>query len=169
MLDSGLEEDFKWSQPVYTIEGKNIVSIGATKNYTGIWFFQGGLLSDPNNVLVNAQEGKTKAMRQIRFNDEKEIDQKLLKSYIKEAIKNQQEGKVIKAGKNKNLIIPAYLKEAFNQDLTLKNAFDELNLSKKRDFAEYIETAKQESTKNRRLQKIIPMIMAGIGLNDRYK
>ncbi|MBK8504783.1 MAG: YdeI/OmpD-associated family protein [Saprospiraceae bacterium] len=108
-------------------------------------------------------------MRQIRFNHEKEIAQKVLKMYLKEAIINQQAGRVIKADKNKELHIPRYLKEALNHDLALKSAFDQLNLSKKRDFAEYIETAKQESTKNRRLQKIIPMIHAGIGLNDRYK
>jgi uncharacterized protein YdeI (YjbR/CyaY-like superfamily) len=74
MLDAGLEENFKWSSPTYTLQGKNIAAIGATKNYLGIWFFQGGLLTDPRQVLVNAQEGKTKAMRQWRFKDTQEIN-----------------------------------------------------------------------------------------------
>jgi uncharacterized protein YdeI (YjbR/CyaY-like superfamily) len=169
MFDSGLDEDFKWSQPVYTFEGKNIASIGATKSYTGVWFFQGGLLSDPKNILVNAQEGKTKAMRHIRFNQEKEINQRLLKSYLKEAIKNQQEGRIIKPDRTQKMITPPHLKKAFEQDLNLQKAFDQLSISKKRDFAEYIETAKQESTKIKRLNKIIPMILTGTGLNDRYK
>ncbi|WP_236458895.1 MULTISPECIES: YdeI/OmpD-associated family protein [Flavobacterium] len=34
---------------------------------------------------------------------------------------------------------------------------------------EYIETAKQEKTKLSRLEKIKPMIMKNIGLNDKYK
>ena len=169
MLDSGLVEDFKWSQPVYTIEGKNIAGIGATRHYVGVWFFQGALLSDPKNILFNAQEGKTKAMRQMRFNRETDIDQPLLRSYLNEAIKNQKEGRIIKLVKRIGLQIPAQLNDAFNQDLALKIAFDRLSLSQKRDFAEYIETAKQESTKSRRINKIIPMILAGIGLNDRYK
>lgn len=169
MLECGLEEDYKWSLPVYTYSGSNIAGIGATKNYTGVWFFQGGLLSDPEGVLVNAQEGKTKAMRQWRFTSEKEINKKKLIAYLKEAIQNQQAGLMIKADRRKQLNIPPYLEQALLHDVSLKSAFEQLTLSKKRDFAEYIETAKQMTTKERRLQKIIPMIRAGIGLNDKYK
>ena len=169
MLDTGLVEDYKWSLPVYTLEGNNIAGIGATKNYVGVWFFQGGSPLDKAGVLTNAQEGKTKAMRQWRFYNDKEIEKKLLVSYLKEAIKNQQEGKIIKPIRNKKLTIPAFLAEVFKNDPELKKAFDALTLGRKRDFAEYIESAKQESTRNRRLQKIIPIIMDGIGLNDKYQ
>lgn len=169
LLDTGLEEDYKWSLPVYTFQGKNIAGMGATKEYIGVWFFQGGLLADNEKVLVNAQEGKTKAMRQWRFKSEKDINKKILIEYLKESIKNHKEGKIIKATRNKELAIPAFLQEAIRSDKELQNAFEKLTLGKKRDFAEYIETAKQESTKITRLEKIIPMIKAGVGLNDKYK
>jgi uncharacterized protein YdeI (YjbR/CyaY-like superfamily) len=169
MLETGLEEDFKWNQPVYTHNGKNVAGIATTKNYAGVWFFQGGSLSDPLRVLVNAQEGKTRAMRHWRFYSEAEIHVENLQTYLKEAIKNQQEGKTIKANQHKNLEIPDLLQQAFDQDSSLKTAFDQLNLTNRRDFTEYIETAKMESTKLKRLEKIIPMIKAGTGLTDRYK
>lgn len=169
----GLEETVKWSFPVYMIKGKNVAGLGAFKNYVGIWFFQGALLKDKHSKLVNAQEGKTQAMRQWRFQTLEEIEQnaELITQYLKEAIANQKAGKEIKATKagKKPLIIPPALQTALDADTSLKGAFEILNLTKKRDFAEYIETAKREATKQSRLEKIIPMITEGIGLNDKYK
>ena len=81
LLSSGLEETVKWGAPVYTLEGKNLLGIGAFKSYAGVWFYQGALLSDPLKVLINAQESKTKALRQWRFSDAKELSQKHLQAY----------------------------------------------------------------------------------------
>lgn len=168
-----LEETIKWNFPVYTLDGKNLVGIGAFKSYVGIWFFQGGLLKDKQQKLVNAQEGKTQAMRQWRFQSIEEIekDTELIRQYLKEAIANQVSGKEIKparAGK-KPLVIPTELQQALAKNTSLRDAFEALNLTKKREYAEYIETAKREATKQSRLEKIIPMIADGMGLNDKYK
>ena len=169
MLESGLEEDYKWSLPVYTQSGKNIVGIGATKNHVGVWFFQGSLLKDESKVLVNAQEGKTKAMRQWRFSDDTEIKPQVLKAYVKEAMENLKAGRTVKVQRNRKLVIPPALAQMLKNNESLKLAFEKLGLSKRREFAEYIESAKQEKTKIKRLQKIEPMILSGMGLNDRYK
>ncbi|PWL31826.1 DUF1801 domain-containing protein [uncultured Roseivirga sp.] len=166
-----LEETIKWGAPVYTLEGKNILGLGAFKSYVGIWFFQGGLLKDEANKLMNAQEGKTQAMRQWRFESTEEIqqDSETINSYIREAITNQKAGKKIKAKVGKPLVIPTELQSALNESTKLKEAFEALNLSKKREFAEYIQLAKRDETKSKRLEKITPMILEGIGLNDKYK
>lgn len=163
-----LEETIKWGAPTYTSAGKNIVGISGFKNYFGLWFFQGGLLKDEQKILINAQEGKTSAMRQIRFSSKDEIDVALIKSYVLEAIDNQQQGKQIKPQK-KPLIIPDLLQNAFNADSDLKEKFESLTLGKKRDYADHISDAKREATKQSRLEKIIPMIKSGIGLYDKYK
>lgn len=97
-----LKETIKWGSPVYTVNGKNVVGIGAFKSYAGIWFFQGALLKNEEGVLVNAQEGTTKALRQWRFSDVNEIDEKLVLKYVNEAIENQKKGKEIKADRKKN-------------------------------------------------------------------
>ena len=168
-LSADLEEGIKWGFPVYMHEGKNIIGLGAFKSYVGIWFFQGGLLRDEKKVLVNAQEGKTKAMRQWRFNGLDQIDRPLVASYINEAIKNQKEGLEIKPEKNKPIEICDELAEAFAADAHLSEQYDGLSLSKRRDYADYIGNAKRTETRMTRLAKIIPMIKQGIGLNDKYK
>ena len=164
-----LEETIKWGAPTYCIDGKNVVGIGAFKGYAGLWFFQGALLSDQAGVLVNAQEGKTQAMRQWRFGTDEEIDGALVGRYIHEAIDNQKAGRVVPASKAKPLEIPAELKTALQQDNEAVKQFQQLGLSKQREYAVYIADAKREQTKQSRLAKILPMILEGVGLNDKYK
>lgn len=163
-----LVETVKWGIPTYTINNKNVVGIGAFKTYAGIWFFNGVFLEDKAKKLINAQEGKTKGMRQWRFESINDIDDQLLLSYVAEAIQNQKDGKEVKPEK-KPLIIPDELKEALASDAQLSEQFDQLSLTNKRDYAEHIAEAKREETKQKRLDKIIPMIMDGVGLNDKYK
>ena len=143
--------------------------MGAFKSYVGIWFFQGAFLKDPHKKLINAQEGKTKALRQLRFASNEELDYELVKEYVSEAIQNQEEGKEIKPEKNKPLIIPDELEVNFELDKELKKCFEELTLSKQREYAAYISEAKREATKQNRIKKIIPMIKQKIGMSDKYR
>ena len=99
ILKTELKEEIKWGGPIYTLNGKNVVAIGAFKNYATIWFHQGVFLSDPNNVLINAQDGRTKGLRQWRFTSIKEIKPALVKKYVLEAIQNAKDGKEIKPEK----------------------------------------------------------------------
>ena len=165
-----LEENFKWRTPVYTINGKNVVGIGAFKNHFGLWFFNGALLKDEDNMLVNAQDGKTKALRQMRFTAESEIDEKIVTKYLKEAIENQKAGREIKsAAPVKKVIVPSELKNAFTKHQKLQTSFEALTPGRQKEYAEYISSAKQDDTRIRRLDKCIPMILAGVGLHDKYK
>lgn len=168
VLSTELEETIKWGGPVYTINGKNVVGIGAFKNHCALWFFQGALLKENTALLWNAQEGKTKALRQIKFEKGEELPLDILRKYVEEAIQNQKEGKEIKPVTGKKVEIPDLLKTAFEQDSDLKTAFFELTAGKQRDYCEYIQEAKQDTTKLKRLEKITPMIKTGIGLNDKY-
>ena len=166
-----VEESIKWNSPVYSINGKNVIGLGAFKNHFGIWFFNGVFLKDKHNLLVNAQENKTKALRQMRFESFNQIDKNIVLSYIKEAIENQKLGKEIKPVRTtkKNIVIPPELQNELNSNTVLHDAFKLLTLSKQREYCEYIDTAKREATKQTRLEKIKPMIYQGIGLNDKYK
>ena len=168
VLQTPLAENIKWGVPVYALEGKNVVAFAAFKNYVGLWFYQGALLKDETNKLINAQEGKTQALRQWRFKSIDEIEEKLVLKYLNEAIENQQQGKEIKPQK-KPLIIPKELQTTFKFYPSLAMSFESLTLTKKRDFCTYILEAKRVETKEKRLAKIIPMIGQGIGLNDKYK
>lgn len=167
----GMTETYKWNFPTYMVNEKNIIAINKFKNHFGIWFFNGVFLSDPEKVLKNAQEGKTMAMRNWKFSSAGDIDEKLVTAYIKEAIENQKKGlqlKVEKKPKTK-IEIPAHLSIALENNVDIKDAFNKLTYSKQKDYAEYITTAKQEKTKLSRLEKIVPLILAGKGLNDIYR
>ena len=170
LLSTKMEETIKWGAPTYVYKGKNVVGLAAFKNYCGLWFFQGSLLKDSHKVLMNAQEGKTKAMLQWRFFTLDDIDVKLIKTYVLEAKQNVDEGKEIKPNRaKKELIIPELLQNSLDTNADFKSEFETFTLSKKREYADYISEAKREATKQKRLEKIIPMILNGVGLYDKYK
>lgn len=89
-------EKIKWGGIVYVLNGKNVIGIGGFKNYFTIWFFNGVLLQDKKHLLVNAQEGVTKSLRQWRFTSIEEVDEAAVLDYIKEAIENEKQGKTNK-------------------------------------------------------------------------
>jgi uncharacterized protein YdeI (YjbR/CyaY-like superfamily) len=164
-----LSETIKWGAPCYTINGKNVVGLGLFKEHVAIWFFQGALLKDEAKVLINAQNDKTKALRQWRFLSVDDINAEIIIAYANEAISNEKQNKRVKIIRNKKLIIPSELEEALNRDNHLKLSFQEFSPGKQREFANYIAHAKQAKTKQSRLNKIIPMINNNIGLNDKYR
>ena len=167
--DSELEENLKWSIPTYTIAGKNVIGMAGFKNYVGLWFFQGVFLKDKKKLLINAQENKTKGLRQLRFKSIEEIDVNILQEYINEAVQNQKEGKEIKVERTKVVQIPTEMVAHFKTISGLQSAFNKLSLSKQKEYSEYISTAKQEKTKLFRIEKITGMIFEGVGLHDKYK
>jgi len=168
IISTDLEEHIKWNIPVYSIHGKNILGIGAHKNHFGIWFFNGVFLKDEQNLLVTAQE-KTKGLRQMRFESINDINKKSVLVYVKEAIENQKFGKEIKPEKTTSVVIPKALKNLFQSDAAMQTSFKMLTPYKQKEYCEYIETAKRDVTVISRLEKIKPMILTGIGLNDKYK
>ena len=164
-----LQEEIKWGAPCYTHDGKNVVGIGGFKSYFGLWFHQGVLLEDKHNVLINAQEGRTKALRQWRMQSANEIKAAAIKAYVKEAIQLEKAGKGIAADRGKPIIVPPELRKALQKRKAVGKKFAELTPGRQREYADYISAAKREETKLSRIEKILPMISAGKGLNDKYR
>lgn len=169
MLKTELQEHLKWGSPVYSIDNKNVLGIMAFKNHFGIWFFNGVFLQDPLGVLQNAQEGKTKAMRHWKFTVNEAVNPTAVLSYVEEAIANQKKGLQLKPERKKETGIPLFLKKKLESDNSLKKAFENLTPGRRREYCEYIESAKQDKTKHSRLAKILPLILQGKGLNDQYR
>ena len=164
-----LKEEIKWGAPTYTLNKKLVAGMAAFKNHFGIWFFQGVFLSDTYGKLFNAQEGKTKAMRQWKFQEGDLIDEDMVLSYIEEAIQNCKDGKEVNVQRKVGVTIPPLLKETFKENSKLDAAFKALTPGKQREYAEYIGDAKRAETQQKRLVKITPMIIDGKGLHDKYK
>lgn len=168
VLKTELVETKKWGGEVYTINNKNVIGIGGFKNYFALWFWNGVFLKDEAKVLVNANEGVTKGLRQWRFTSTEELNEKLILQYLHEAIANEKAGLTIKPEKKEAMQCEFFTK-ALKNDKNLKAAFDQFTPGKQKEFWEYMATAKQEKTKVTRLEKITPMIMEGVGLNDKYR
>ncbi|WP_221257933.1 YdeI/OmpD-associated family protein [Flavobacterium okayamense] len=165
---TSLVEMTKWGGPVYTYNGKNVVGIGGFKSYFGIWFFNGVFLKDEKNLLINANEGNTKSLRQMRFQSRDKIDEKTILAYIKEAIAIEEKGLALKKEK-KETVISEFFERFLNENSELKEKFENLTPYKQREYLEFIDTAKQEKTKLARLEKIKPLLAEGKGINDKYR
>ena len=169
LCSTPLTEEVKWGAPCYTWNGKNVVGIGAFKSYFGLWFHQGALLKDDKKVLINAQEGKTKALRQWRMTSSSEIKPTIIKRYVKEAIGHVDAGREIKATRATTIDVPDELTKAMKKHKGATAAFRNLTPGRQREYADYVASAKRIVTRQSRIAKVLPMIAAGIGLNDRYR
>ncbi|KAB1067079.1 hypothetical protein F6U93_11700 [Tamlana haliotis] len=170
VLSTNLTETIKWNAPTYTLNGKNVLSIAAFKNHFCIWFYNGATLKDKYNLLVNVQEGKTKALRQMRFDSLEAINKVQVLAYIREAFLNEELGNIVKTKRvKKELLIPNEFQLAFDSSSELNSSFQALTPYKQREYCEHISSAKREATKQSRLEKIKPLILKGVGLHDKYK
>ncbi|MEO0732413.1 MAG: YdeI/OmpD-associated family protein [Bacteroidota bacterium] len=164
-----LDEAIKWMFPVYALEKKHVASLFYSKDYVGLWFTQGALLSDPHERLVNASPEKTVAQRQLRFGREEPIEPGLVRDFLAQAIENQQMGLEIKSGPAPEAVVPDLLQKEFDADPALAAAYAAFAPYQQREFCESISGAKRADTKERRLAKVVAYIKAGEGLSDKYR
>ena len=167
VLDCGLSEEYKWMHPCYTFQKKNIVLIHGFKEYCALLFFKGVLLKDPNDILIR-QTKNVQAARQIRFTNVREIIEMetILKTYIQEAIEVEKAGLKVKLKKTSDFTIPEEFQEKLDEDPALKDAFYELTPGRQRAYIFHFSQAKQSKTRAARVEKFIPKILDGKGLND---
>ena len=166
-LDCGLTETLKWGCPCYTHERVNIVLIHVFKDYCAILFFKGALLKDAEGILIQ-QTRNVQAARQIRFISMAEITElkPILKSYIKEAIEVEKAGLKVKLKETSEYEIPEEFQKRLTKNKALKKAFSDLTPGRQRAYIFHFSTAKQSATRESRIEKYIPQILKGKGLND---
>jgi uncharacterized protein YdeI (YjbR/CyaY-like superfamily) len=168
VLDCGLIEELKWRQPCYMFQAGIVLLISAFKEYCALAFFKGALLKDDKRILVSPGEN-SQTMRQIRLTDVREIVEMepILKSYILEAIANEKAG--LKVQKNPEIAIPAEFQNKLNENSALKAAFDALTPGRRRAYIMHFSQPKQTATRESRIEKCVPQILAGKGLDDDYR
>jgi uncharacterized protein YdeI (YjbR/CyaY-like superfamily) len=166
-LDCGLTEELKWGCPCYTLADANIVLIHGFNDYCAYLFMKGALLEDPRGILIQ-QTKNVQAARQIRFKHVDQITdmQSILKSYIKEAIKVEKAGMKVLMKKTKEFEMPEEFKNVLKTTPALKKAFNALTPGRQRGYLLYFSSAKQTKTRESRIEKYIPQIMKGKGLED---
>ncbi len=169
VLDCGLHEEFKWSNPCYTYQKSNILMVTALKEHAVLAFFKGTLLKDPENILVSPGES-SQASRQFRFADVKEILklEPIIKSYIFEAIEVEKSGLKVDFKKAPEQM-PEELKQILDNNPHFKTAFESLTPGRQRGYILHFSQPKQSKTRVARIEKLIPQILQGKGIHDDYR
>jgi uncharacterized protein YdeI (YjbR/CyaY-like superfamily) len=167
ILDCGLTEELKWGCPCYTFEKRNIVLVHGFKEYCALLFFKGALLKDPKGILIQQTEN-VQAARQIRFSSAGEIDKlkTSVKAYIKEAVQAEKAGVKVNLKKTAEFKMPDELKARLDEVSGLKKAFKALTPGRQRGYLLYFSAPKQAKTREARIEKSVPQILKGKGLND---
>jgi uncharacterized protein YdeI (YjbR/CyaY-like superfamily) len=167
VLSFDFTEELKWGCPCYTYDKNNVVLIHGFKDYCALLFMKGALMKDPKNILVQQTENVQSA-RQIRFTNLNEIvkHKSVIKSYIKNAIEVEKSGSKIEMKMTTEYKIPGEFQSALSEMRELKTAFYKLTPGRQRGYLLYFSSAKQSKTRNERIEKYIPKILDGKGLDD---
>lgn len=167
LLDCQLNEELKWGVPCYTYNGKNVVLIHYFKEYCALLFHKGALLKDPKKILIQ-QTVNVQAGRQLRCTALKQIQQleKTIKAYTFEAIEIEKAGLSVPKKETKDFPMPEEFEKVLKKDKNLKKAFESLTPGRQRAYLLYFSSAKQSATRSSRIEKYIPHILIGKGIDD---
>jgi uncharacterized protein YdeI (YjbR/CyaY-like superfamily) len=167
ILDCHLAEELKWGVPCYAFEAKNIVLMHGFKEYCALLFFKGVLLKDAHGILIQQTENVQSA-RQIRFTHVREIVEKqtILKAYIREATEVEKAGLTVNYKKTSEFKIPEEFQRQLDASPALKTAFEALTPGRQRGYLFHFSAPKQSKTRESRVEKCMPQILAGKGLDD---
>jgi uncharacterized protein YdeI (YjbR/CyaY-like superfamily) len=167
VLDCQLTEELKWGVPCYTFEGSNIVLIHGFKEYCALLFMKGALLHDANGILIQQTEN-VQASRQIRFTNLQQIEEmeSILKAYILEAIQVEKAGLTVNFKQTAEFTMPVEFQSKLDENLALNSAFRALTPGRQRAYLLFFSAPKQAKTREARIEKYIPQILKGKGLND---
>ncbi len=166
LLDCGLTEEIKWGKPCYLHEGTNILILQEMKDFLALMFFKGALLDDPAGVL-EAQGPNTRAARRICVRSAAEADRLsgFLPAYVANAIDVEEAG--LELGPAPEVEFVVELQQRLDRDAELKAAFSALTPGRQREYNLHISDAKQAKTREARVEKFVPKILAGKGFRDR--
>jgi uncharacterized protein YdeI (YjbR/CyaY-like superfamily) len=167
ILSCKLTEEFKWGKPCYSWQGANVVVILPLKERCALILAKGALLKDPSHILIKPGEN-TQAARQIRFTSLCQITElePVLKAYLHEAIEAEKAGLKITYKKITEFKLPEELENKFEEIPALKTAFRALTPGRQRAYIIHFSAAKQSQTRASRVEKLIPRILKGKGMND---
>ena len=167
VLECDLTEEFKWRQPCYTFNGKNVLFVSAFKDSCVLAFFKGALLADPSTILTRAGEN-TQGMRMIRFTNCEQVKalRTEIKQYIFEAIEIEKAGLKVSKTDVASPAYPAELVEVFDKNTELQGAFEKLTPGRQSAYILHFSSAKQAETRLSRIEKLIPRILNGKGIDD---
>jgi uncharacterized protein YdeI (YjbR/CyaY-like superfamily) len=166
-LASGLNEELKWGQACYDLNGGNVVLIHGFKDYCALLFMKGALLKDGEGILVQ-QTKNVQAARQIRFATLADVmkHKATIKAYIAEAVALEKSGAKVTMKSAAEFEVPAEFLNRLDDDPKLAEAFYALTPGRQKGYLLHFGAAKQSATRVARVEKHAPRILKGLGLDD---
>ncbi len=166
-LASGLNEELKWGQACYDLDGRNVVLIHGFKDYCALLFMKGALLKDPKGILIQ-QTKNVQAARQIRFASLADINKRkgAVKAYLREAIAVEKSGVKVEMKSAAQFDVPEEFLKPLDDDPKLAEAFHALTPGRQKGYLLHFAGAKQSATRAARVEKHVPRILKGLGLDD---
>ena len=168
LLECDMVEELKWAKPTYSVDGGNVVLIMPLKETCALLFMKGALVEDPKGLLIQPGENSQSA-RQMRFTSAAEITKlkATVKSYVKKAIAVEKAGLKVTFRKSSDLVYPPEFQDVLDRNARVREAFHALTPGRQRQYHLHFTGAKQSATRQSRVEKAIPLILDGMGLNDR--
>jgi uncharacterized protein YdeI (YjbR/CyaY-like superfamily) len=166
LLGSGLTESVKWGKPCYSHDGANIALVQEFKEFLALMFFKGALLDDPEGVLHD-QGPNSRSARRMQFTSVEEVRARagVVEAYLDEAVRAEEAGLELPPPPELELV--AELQARLDADPELRAAFEGLTPGRQREYHLHISSAKQAATRESRIDKLTPKILAGKGMRDR--
>ncbi len=164
-----VEETIKWGFPHFDYKGM-MCSMAAFKQHCAFGFWKTALMKDAKE-MIGKNEYAMGHLGKIKSITDLPPDKKII-SWIKEAMKlNDDDVKLPERKRTaspKEMEIPDALQKALNKNKTAATAFDNFSPSHKREYVEWIDEAKTEETKNKRITQTIEWVAEGKSRNWKY-
>lgn len=165
LLECGLTPEIKWGKPCYSHEGRNIANFQPMKGFLSLMFFKGALLDDPAGLLRSQGENSRSALR-LEFTSVDEVTDRadVVRDLVAEAIEVEDKGLTVEPAPERELC--GELADRLEADPELRAAFEGLTPGRRREYDLYISDAKKAETREARIDKCAPKILAGKGFRD---
>lgn len=162
----GVEETIKWSFPVFTYHGI-LCNMAAFREHCTFGFWKAAL------VLGNAASDEP-AMGQFgRITSLKDLpSKKVLAGYIRKAARLNEDGvKLPSKPKKKPRVLktPPDLAAALKKQTKARSTFEGFSQSHRNEYIEWIEEAKTDATRKKRLATTLEWLAEGKGRNWKYE
>ena len=162
--DSRIKEEWKWG-PHYSYKGM-VCGFGAFQQHVKFTFFNGSAMSDNASLFNHCVDNQFS--RSVRYTSVEEIDEKQLTAYVKESMKVNEDG-FRREIKNKVVDVPGDFTGLLLSNPKAQHFFEGLSYGYKKEFVDWINTARRIETRKERMEKIVAMCAAEKKLNDKYK
>ena len=166
LLGCRLVEDIKWGKPCYSHDGRNLVILQEMNSFLALMFFKGALLTDPDGVL-ESQGPNPRSAKRICFRSVDDVQRlsATVVAYLAEAQAIEEAG--LEVPPAPEVAFVEELQALIDTDAAFRTAFEALTPGRQREYNLQIGAAKQATTRQARVEKFAPRILAGKGFRDR--